>query len=313
VESVALTSLVPLEGSDNIWGFWLEERPSTEPENGSALFYRVSPGYFEAMGIPLLAGRDIAAEDRADGGEVVVVSASLAEQHFPGESPLGRRIRWGSEEDSPHVEIVGVVGDVQHYRLGRSSVPQVYVPFAQRPAVDVSFVIRASIPPLGLVEGVREAIGAVDPDQPLVGIQAADALISDAISMPRFRSLLMTAFGLTALLLAVVGLYGVMAFSVSQRSKEIGVRMALGATRGSVLGLVVREGVPLVGIGLVIGLLGAFALSRILESMLFGVGSRDPGVFAAVPLALLAVAVVAMLVPARRATKVDPVKTLGEE
>ena len=166
---------------------------------------------------------------------------------------------------------------------------------------------------MSLVPGVREAIGAVDPDQPLVGIQAADAMISASISMPRFRTLLMTGFGLTALLLAVVGLYGVMAYSVSQRSKEIGVRMALGATRGSVMGLVFREGVPLVGVGLGIGLVGAFALSRVLESMLFGVGARDPGVFAGVPLILMAVAVTAMMVPARRATRVDPVKTLGEE
>jgi putative ABC transport system permease protein len=131
--------------------------------------------------------------------------------------------------------------------------------------------------------------------------------------MPRFRTLLMAGFGLTALLLAVVGLYGVMAYTVTQRSKEIGVRMALGATRGSVLGLVLREGGPVVGVGLGIGLVGAFGLSRVLESMLFGVGSRDPGVFATVPLALAVVAAVAMLIPARRAARVDPVKTLGEE
>ena len=146
-----------------------------------------------------------------------------------------------------------------------------------------------------------------------MGIQAAEAMISDSISTPRFRTLLMTGFGLTALLLAVIGLYGVMAYSVSQRSKEIGVRMALGASRGSVLGLVFREGGPLVGVGLGLGLAGAFALSRILESMLFGVGARDPAVFASVPLVLIAVAATAMLVPARRAARVDPVRTLGEE
>jgi putative ABC transport system permease protein len=315
VSAVALSSLIPLPlgGSDEIWGFWIHGRVSESGDgDGSALFYRVSPGYFQTMAIPLLAGRDIAAEDRADGRPVAVISTSLAQQHFPGDNPLGRLIRFGRDEDEPTVEIVGVVGDVQHYALGQTSMPQLYVPFSQRPSRGVNFVIEASVVPVTLVPGVRAAIEAVDPDQPLVGIQAADALISDSISMPRFRTFLMTGFGLTALLLAVVGLYGVLAYSVSQRTAEIGVRMALGATSGSVVGLVFREGAPLVGIGLVAGLGGAVALSRILESMLFGVGARDPVVFAAVPLILLAVAVTAMLVPAHRATRVDPARTLGE-
>jgi len=313
VESVALTSLIPLDGSDQIWGFWMEERSSSDPETGSVLFYRVTSGYFETMGIPLLAGRPIGPEDRADGTQVVVVSESFVEQYLPGENPIGHRVRWGSAEDRPHAEIVGVVGDVHHYTLTQSSIPQVYIPFAQRPTREVNFVIKASVPPLSLVEAVREAIKTVDPNQPLLGVQAAETMISDSISTPRFRTLLMSGFGLIALLLAVIGLYGVLAYSVSQRSKEIGVRMALGASRGSVLGLVFREGGPLVGVGLALGLVGAFALSRVLEAMLFGVGARDLGVFISVPLALTVVAVTAMLVPARRATRVDPVKTLGEE
>jgi putative ABC transport system permease protein len=243
----------------------------------------------------------------------VVISASLAEQHFPDENPVGRRIKFGRDADDLPVEIVGVVGDVQHYQLGATSVPQVYLPFTQRPTGDVSWVIKATIPPGSLTGGVREAIQAVDPDQPLLDLQPADALIADAVSLPRFRTLLMTGFGLTALLLAVIGLYGIMAYGVSRRTKEIGVRMALGATRGSVLGLVVGEGLPLLGVGLLIGLGGALALSRILESMLFGVGARDLAVFTAVPVTLAAVAVAAMLIPARRATRVDPVHTLGEE
>ena len=313
VESASLTSLLPLEGSDQIWGFWMEERASSDPETGSVLFYRVTPGYFETMGIPVRGGRTIGPDDLEDGPEVVVVSESFVERFLPGENPLGRRIRWGSEEDNPHVEIVGVVGDVHHYALNESSIPQVYVPFAQRPTGEINFVIKAGVPPLSLVEGVREAIKTLDPDQPVTGIRAAETLISDSISTPRFRTLLMSGFGLIALLLAVIGLYGVMAYSVSQRSKEIGVRIALGASRGSVLALVFREGGPLVGAGLGIGLAGAFALSRILESMLFGVGARDLGVFAAVTLVLTAVASTAMLVPARRASRLDPVKTLGEE
>jgi len=314
VESVALTSLVPLGGSDQIWGYWLEANalPGVN-EDGSALFYRVSPGYFETIGIPLLAGRGFNTDDRDGEMPVVVVSESFSERHFEDQSPVGQRIKFGRDADDLPVEIVGVVRDVQHYGLGENPMPQVYVPFAQRPTGNLNWVVEASIPPLSLVPGIREAVEAVDPEQPLVGIQAAEEMISGSIATPRFRMLLMTGFGLTALLLAVVGLYGVMAYSVSQRSKEIGVRMALGASRSSVLGLVFKEGIPVLGVGLAIGLGGAFALSRILESMLFGVGARDLGVFTAVPLVLASVAVLAMLVPARRATRVDPVKTLGEE
>jgi putative ABC transport system permease protein len=313
VESVALSTLLPLEGDDEIWGFWLESTPSGESEDGNVLFYRVSPGYFEAMGIPLLAGRPIGSEDRPDGAEVAVVSESFAEQYYPDQNPVGQRIRWGRDQDRPHVEIVGVAGEIKHYVLGRSSTPQVYVPFVQRPSRNAKFVVKTSLPPMGLARGVRDAIEAVDPDQPLEGVQAAESLISSAVSAPRFRTYLMSGFGLIALLLAVIGLYGVMAYSVSQRSKEIGVRMALGASSGSVLSLIFREGGPLVAVGLGLGLAGAFALSRVLESMLFGVGARDPAVFAAVPLVLVVVAAAALLIPARRATRVDPVKTLGEE
>jgi len=193
------------------------------------------------------------------------------------------------------------------------SMAQVYVSFAQRLTGDISFVVKSAVPPLSLVPGIRKSIGAIDPDQPLVEIQPATALVSESISMPRFRTLLMTGFGLTALLLAMVGLYGVMANNVSQRTREFGVRMALGATRASVLRLVFRQGVPLVGIGLALGLAGALALSRTLESMLFGVKPGDPAVFAAVPVLLAAVALAAMLIPARRATRLDPVRTLGDE
>jgi putative ABC transport system permease protein len=313
VMQAAVTSLIPMRGSDQIWGFWLREDLAPDAlEDGSALFYRVSPGYFEAMGIPRLAGRDISPEDREDTPPVVVVSAALAEQHFPGESPLGRRIRFGRSDDSPWVEIVGVVGDVQHYDLGRTSMPQLYVPFRQRPTGDLSLVIETAVAPLSLMDDVRGVIAAIDPDLPLVGFQPLEAMVSATISLPRFRTLLMSGFGLLALLLAVVGLYGIMAYSVAQRTREIGVRMALGASRGSVLGLVFGEAFPLVGAGLAVGLAGALALSRLLESMLFGVGARDPFVFVTVPLVLTLVAVAALLIPARRAVRVDPVRTLAE-
>ncbi len=314
VEAAAISSLIPIEGSDEVWGFWLEGRTSGDgQEDGNTLFYRVTPGYFEAMGIPLLAGRGITAEDREEGRPVVVVSASLVERHFPGENVIGRQIRFGRDPDDPREEIVGVVGEVQHYRLGRDNIAEVYVPYRQRPSRNVYFAVRASVPPLSLVDQVRDAIAEMDPDQPVVGIQTADDLIADSISIPRFRTVLMTGIGVIALLLAVVGLYGVMAYGVARRTKEIGVRVALGATRGSVLGLVLRDGARLVGVGLVLGLLGALALSRVLESMLFGIGARDPAVFLAVPIVLAATAAAALLIPAQRATRIDPARTLAEE
>jgi putative ABC transport system permease protein len=314
VESVALTSLYPLSGDDNIWGFWKEHSiAEQDTSDGFALFYRVSPGYLETMGIPLLAGRDISPDDREDGLPVVVISRSLAEQQFPGVDPVGKHIRFGRDEDDPLVEIVGVAEDIHHYTLLRSSLPQVYVPFSQRPTRYLSFVIRAAAEPLSLVEQLRGAIVTVDADQPVVGVRTADLIVSDSISMPRLRSFLMTGFGLTALLLAVVGLYGVMAYNVSRRTREIGVRIALGATRGSVLSLVFREGARLVGLGLVIGLTGALCLAQALESLLFQVGAHDPAVFVAVPLLLITVAFLAMVIPAGRAAGVDPARTLGAD
>jgi len=314
VESAAVTSLIPIMGYDEIWGYWVQGRGAeSRDEDGSALFYRVTPGYYETMGIPLLAGRGILPDDRADAPSVAVVSASLAEQTFAGEDPLGRYLELGRDPDDPVVEIVGVVGDVQHYDLGRTSMPQIYIPFAQRPTGDVNVVLRASVPPASLIPAVRRAIAAVDPDEPLEALMTADAMVADSISRPRFRTFLMTVFGLLALVLAAVGLYGVMAYSVSQRFKEIGVRMALGATRGSVLGLVFRQGAAMVGTGLVVGLIGALALSRVLQSVLFGVGAKDPAVFTAVPVVLAAVAAAAVFIPAHRAASVDPVRTLGVE
>ena len=191
--------------------------------------------------------------------------------------------------------------------------PQLYLPFPQRPENNVSFVIKSSVTPLSLVGAVRTEIQIVDSDQPLVGILTMEQIVGDDMSAPRFRTILVASFGLTALLLAVVGLYGVLSYTVAQRSREIGMRMALGAQQSAILKLVLRDGVPLVLTGIAIGLAGAFALTRVLSSMLFGVGVRDPGVFAAAPLLLLLVAIVAVLIPAVRATRIDPVKSLAVE
>ncbi|KPK75025.1 MAG: hypothetical protein AMS25_18780, partial [Gemmatimonas sp. SM23_52] len=248
--------------------------------------------------------------DRPGSVPVAIVSESFAVDQFPGESALGKRISFDGDS---WWEIVGVAADVQHYQVGQTSMSQVYLAFAQRPHRRVNFVIKASVPPLSLVPAVRTEIQTLDPDMPVEGVRTLEQIIAEDISTPRFRTTLLTSFGLTALLLAVVGLYGVISYTVAQRSWEMAMRMALGARQSSILRLVLRDGVPLVAAGVIVGLGGALALTRVLESMLFGVSANDPVVFAAVPALLVAVAAVAMLVPALRATRVDPVRVLSPE
>ncbi len=313
VESVTLTTLIPVSERDWISELEIEGRTqSNEDEVASALIYRVSPGYFETMGVPLRTGREFTPYDREGTVPVVVVSESFARDYLSGEDAVGRRVRYRGD-DGPFVEIVGVAGDVQHYHLGRTSMPQVYFPFAQQPLGYVDFVIKSSVPPLSLVQAVRREIQSVDPEMPLENVRTLEQIVAADVSTPRFRTMLLTSFGLTALLLAVVGLYGVMSYTVAQRSREIGMRMALGASQGNILRLVFWDGVPMIASGVVLGLGGALALTRLLESMLYGVGVHDPGVFAAVLLLLVTVAAAAMLIPAVRATRVDPVKTLAPQ
>jgi predicted permease len=312
VESVAITTLVPVGGQDEIWSLEIEGRPpSGRDDYISTLHYRVSAGYFATMGIEMRVGREFTPSDREGAVRVAVVSESFARDQFPDESPVGRRIRFGG--DDPWWEIVGVAADVQHYQVGQTSMPQVYLPFGQRPDRDVNFVIKASVPPLSLVQSVRNEIQTVDPDMPVEGVRTMGQIIAADISAPRFRTMLLTGFGLTALLLAVVGLYGVISYTVAQRSWEMAMRIALGAQQSRVLRLVFRDGVGLVAIGVVIGIGGALVLARALESMLFGVSANDPLVYIAVPSLLFAVAVLAILVPALRATRVDPLRVLSAE
>lgn len=314
VTHAAVSNILPLEGGNNIWGFWVEGRP-VDPGNsdGSAILYRVSPEYLQTMGVRLLSGRGIEDADRADASRVVVISESLAKEQFPDGEALGRRLLFDPEDPDYSATIVGLVSDVRHDELTETSMPQAYVPFQQFPTLDVGLVLEGSTSTADLARGLQQAMKVVDPDQPLARVVSGDAMVADTIALPRFRTLLMTVFGLTGLLLAVVGLYGVLAYGVSQRRREIGVRMAMGASRASVLILVLRDGLPLLALGLLTGLLGSVALGRALRSMLYAVAPTDPVVLAGVALLLGAVALVAMLVPARGAAATDPARVLGQE
>jgi predicted permease len=311
IRSVAFSSLIPLSGDDNIWGVRFADEPGTaRDEEQFCVVYRVSPGYFNAMGIPLVSGHDFTSADGPDTRPVALLSESIARQHFGDEEPEGRRFIMGDETYT----VIGVVGDVQHYSLGQASPrPQVYLLYAQNVVRSVSFVLHASVPPQTLAQTARDAVLAVDPDQPVVELQTLDQLVSSTIAGARFRTLLLACFAGVALVLAVVGLYGIMSFAVSQRTHEIGVRVALGAHAGSVIGLIIRNGMSLVLIGTVLGLIAAGTLAGLLETFLFGIGVRDPGIFVGAPLVLIVTALLATLVPARRATRVDPIRALVQE
>jgi putative ABC transport system permease protein len=317
VESVALTSIVPVSGNDEIYSIGFEGRPPFPPGQGvSALYYLVGPGYFQTMGIPLRKGRTFTDQDRDGAPRVAIVNDTFVRLHYPNEEPIGQRIRMGRNSNIVR-EIVGVVGSVKHYALNDKDQAQMYEPFAQMPNTGMTFVLKTSVEPTSLTAAVRHEIQSVDPEQPVASTTSLAQMVADSTALPRVQSLLLGVFAAIALVLAAVGLYGVMAYSVSQRTQEIGIRMALGAHRQSVLLMVLRQALTLTGVGLVIGLAGAIALGRslasVLEPLLFQVDPSDLTTLATVPVVLATVALVAAMIPARRATQVDPIQALRNQ
>jgi len=294
-------------------GFWLanapKPKPSEEPVTGVSV---VTPGYFATMGIPLMQGRLLNDHDRAGSPQVTVVSQTLARQQFPNMNPIGQRlfVQWGRE--TPY-EIVGVVGDVKHDGLDKAARAIVYFPDAQEPNGGGTLVIRSAADPMRLASTVQQVIHAYDKDQAIADIQPLDVLLSKSVARPRFQSVLIATFAALALLLAAIGIFGVMSYSVAQRRNEIGIRVALGAGAGQVLRLVVGQALILSLIGTAAGLAGAFALTRYLHTLLFEVSPTDPATFVAVPFVLCAVALAASYLPARKAMNVDPVQALRYE
>jgi putative ABC transport system permease protein len=314
VESAALTSTVPISGSDEIYSINFEGRPPFPPGQGvSALYYLVDPGYFETLGIPVVKGRVFTNEDRAGTPRVAVINDVFVRLHFPNEDPIGKRIRMGRNSDIVR-EIVGIVGNVKHYGLTDKDQAQMYEPFAQMPSPAMNFVLKTALDPAALTASVRHEIKTVDPEQPVSATMPLAQMVADSTALPRIQSILLGVFAGIALVLAAVGLYGVMAYSVSQRTQEIGIRMALGAHRQSVLGMVLRQAFLLTFAGLLVGLAGAIVLGRVLtttlEPLLFQVEPVDLTTLVTVPLVLVVVALVAAWIPARRATQVDPIQAL---
>jgi len=314
VESVALVSNVPLGPSDEIYSLVFEGRPPLPPGQGvSALYYVVSPEYFETMAIPLLKGRRFTDQDRAGTPNVAIVNDVFVRLHYPNENPIGHRIRIG-RNDSIVREIVGVVGAVKHYGLTDNEQAQVYEPLRQMPKNVMTFVMKTAGDPTLLVPSLRREVQSIDKDQPVIGVSTLDDLLSNATALPRVQAILVASLAAIALLLAGVGLYGVTAYAVSQRTQEIGVRMTLGANPGVVFAMILRRALLLAGSGLAVGVAGALLLGRVLattlEPMLFRIESSDVSTLVAVSLVMIGVAVIASLIPARRAMRVDPIQAI---
>jgi len=273
----------------------------------------VEPGFIETMRIPVLQGRALSTADIADRPAVIVISESMARRFWPGENPIGKRLTMSFSPEKSR-EVVGVVGDVKDDGLGvLDPVTTLYVPLAQQPSPYMSLVVRTSSPPSALISAISNAVHEVDRQQPMLDVITMDDIVADSLSHQRFNMLLLSAFSGLALLLAAIGIYSVLAYSVRRRMREIGVRMALGAQRGDILRMILGQGTKLALIGTGIGIAAAFGLTRLMSSQLFGVTATDPVTFLSVATMIVLVALAACYIPARRATRVDPMVALRYE
>jgi putative ABC transport system permease protein len=316
VTSAAGISWLPLASDGGSNAVFVEGRDLPGPNEEKYAIYRlVTPGYFKTIGIPILEGRDFGAEDRVDGIRVGAVNQTLAARLWPGEQALGKRLTFArAPKPEDWITIVAIVGDTHHGSLAEPVDIELYAPYTQDPYwfPPSDIVLRTTVTPTSLAAVVRQRMRDIDPLIPVSDIQSMDAVIGKAVAEPRFHLLLMGALGGSALVLATVGIYGLLAFSVALRSREIGVRSALGAQRADIARLVVGEGLRMTGVGIVLGLAVAFVATRSLQTLLFRIEPRDPLTFAGIALLLIAVSLAACYVPARRAARVDPLVALRE-
>jgi putative ABC transport system permease protein len=321
VRAAGAASFLPVSGGGGLLHFNIAGRPPKTPHDYTAAGYRtVTPIYLETLGVPLLQGRLISAGDTDKAPAVVVINATMAHTYFPGENPLGKRMQIGAtpepEKDVPTMEIVGVVGDVRQ-TLDLDPEAEMYLPYRQAdqvlPVFQLSVVLRTAGDPLQETAALRNALSQIDPNQPLVKVRTMEENMAGTAAQPRFRTWLIGIFAALALALAGIGVYGVMSYTVTQRTGEIGIRVTLGAQPGDVFGIVVGEGLRLALLGVSCGLVAALALTRVLQSFLYGVSAYDPLTFVAVAFLLTLVGLAASFFPARRATRVDPIVALRYE
>ena len=311
VRSAGAAVTLPIGGDDFSTTFAVEGRPVPAPsEEPSAGYQIVTPGYFGTMGMRIRAGRDFSESDTRDSPRVVIVNETLARQHWPGADPVGRRLRVGRGASSPWMIVVGVVSDIRHLGPAREPRPELYEVHTQSPFSFMAFVVRTEGDPYGSVSSIRAAVSRLEPAQPVAGIRTMDEHLERSLSRPRFMSTLTAAFAALALTLAVIGLYGVIAYSVTQRTREIAIRAALGATPFDVLRMVIAKALGLAAAGVVAGVAAAAALARLLTGLLHGVTATDPATYVAVAALLMGVAILSGALPAIRAMRIDGARAL---
>jgi putative ABC transport system permease protein len=317
VQSAALGTNIPLTDSHGRSDITIEGMPLPKPGNyPHPDFHTISDGYVSALGIPLLQGREFVQTDNEKGAPVVIINAKLARQYFPNGDAVGKRLKFGHLDPAKPPQwltIVGVLGDTKMYGLANPARLELYLPFHQSASSDMDVLVRCRVDPSAMTAAIRSAIAAIDKDQPIFAIATMQELISASVAGRRFTLILLGLFSGIALVLAAIGIYGVISYTVAQRTRDIGIRMALGASQTQVLRDVLGLGLRLTGIGLLLGLLGAFLATRVLASLLYGVASTDALTFTAVSAVLTVVALFASYLPARRATRVDPIVALRYE
>jgi putative ABC transport system permease protein len=314
ISSAAAVSYLPLGREGARYRFNVEGQPLVEPQRRpGAEFNVITPGYFALMQIPILQGRDLNEKDRWESPAVVLINQLMAKRYWPGASAIGKRITFGEPEENAWMTVVGVVADVRQRSLTAEAQPQIYGAHSQAGLEEMTLLVGSTLPTASVEPALKSAVGAIDPTVPVSGVRALTEVRSGAVATERFRTLVLATFALLALALAAIGVYGVISYGVIQRSREIGIRMALGARRAEILKLVVGEGMVTVGIGIVAGVLGAMVLSRFIASLLYDVQPHDPATFVAISGLIAAVALAACLVPARRAMRVDPARALRAE
>jgi putative ABC transport system permease protein len=297
------------------FAFTVVGNPPLPPgKTNTANYTTVSPEYFRVMRIPLLRGRFFSEQDSPASPNAAIISETLAQRYFPNQDPLGRQVKFGFPPNTNvSREIVGVVGDIRDVALSRDPGPIMYVPFAQAPLWGAEVVVRSSLNAASVAAGIRGAVNSIDKNLPVTDVESFPEVLGASVAQERFRTLLMIAFSAAALLLAAVGIFGVISYSASQRTREIGVRMALGAQRAEVLKMIMAQGLRMALAGVGIGIAAALGVARFLTSLLYGVKPTDLVTFSAVSLLLIAIALLASYIPARRATKVDPMVALRHE
>jgi len=314
VQSASAVMPLPLSGDRFSISFQIEGRPVAPKDEPSADLFIAETNYFRTMGIPIIKGRDFEDRDQHTSTPVIIITEQFARQYFPGEDPVGKRIHPGistwDNEDSTMREIIGVAGDVRNRALNTEPKPAYYMPQSQLPFTQLIAVVKSTNDTRALTGSLTREVRAMDPELPVFSVKTMEEYISSSVAAPRFNTTLLSIFAAVALVLTIIGLYGVMSYSVAQRTNEIGIRMALGAQTRDVLGLIVKDGMKLVLLGLVLGISGALGLTRLLSTLLFGVTTRDPVTFVAIAALLSFVAILACYIPAWRATRVDPLEAL---